>query len=75
MGESLESLDFLTAYIQLTKPDDHGECTLSCRQCPLSWANNGAKEHITCSMFIRRYPEKALEYVRNAVKEMEAAKE
>lgn len=65
-------LDFLTLYIKMTNPDDHGECQLSCRQCPLSWGNNQAAEQLTCSMFIRKYPEKALEYVRNAVKEMEA---
>lgn len=67
-----EALDFLTLYIKMTNPDDHGECQLSCRQCPLSWGNNQTWDHLTCSMFIRKYPEKALEYVRNAVKEMEA---
>ena len=60
----MDAFDFLSAYVRMTKPDEHGECQISCSECPLTWANNGSIPSLTCSMFIRRYPDRAAELVR-----------
>lgn len=63
-GNNSAPFDFLSAYIHMTKPKDNGECEIPCSECPLSWKNNGSEQMLTCAMFIRRYPERAVELLQ-----------
>lgn len=58
----MAEFDVLKEYARMVKPGKNGVCTIGCRNCPISVANNG--ENKDCANFMRMYPEKATEIIR-----------
>ena len=58
----MAEFNVLKEYARMVKPGKNGVCTIGCRNCPISVANNG--ENKDCVNFMRMYPEKATEIIR-----------
>lgn len=58
----MAEFNVLKEYARMVKPDEYGDCTISCEDCPIYLKNNGAGK--ACYRFMRLYPEKATEIIR-----------
>lgn len=58
----MAEFDVLKEYARMVKPDEYGNCTIDCEDCPIYAINN--VEGRICYNFIRLHPEKATEIIR-----------
>lgn len=58
----MAEFNVLKEYARMVKPDEYGNCTIDCEDCPIYAINNRADK--SCYVFMRLHPEKATEIIR-----------